>query len=328
LKEKKMCGISGVFGSGWQEDQLQNMVQSQNHRGPDASGVWIDVVAGIGLGHNRLSIIDLSEAGQQPMCNYDQTLWIVFNGEIYNYLELRAELSQYPYQTKTDTEVIFAAYEHWGDACLEHFVGMFSFLLWDARRRVLFAARDRFGVKPLYYAELPGGAFAFSSEIKALHAAGLPRQPDPVTWATYLAYGVYDHSARTFWQGVNSLPGGHALYWQEGKLNIWRWYDLAERVGNDFDERPVAVVTDEYRALLEESVRLRFRSDVPVGINLSGGLDSSILLGLVHSVQGMDSRVNAYTFITGDPVYDELPWVAQMLERTKHSHRVCHLHPA
>lgn len=322
-----MCGISGIAGPNWQREQLEAMVSAQSHRGPDASGWWADLPAGVGLGHNRLSIIDLSPAGRQPMTSYDGGLRLVFNGEIYNYIELRQELSDYPFQTQTDTEVIFAAYERWGETCLEHFVGMFAFLLWDARRRVLFAARDRFGVKPLYYARLENGAMAFSSEIKTLHACGLTRQPDPVTWATYLAYGLYDHTSRTFWHGVTSLPAGCALRWQAGQLTTWRWYDLAEQSGQAFDERPAETVAEEYLALLQESVRLRFRSDVPVGINLSGGLDSSILLGLVHAVQGPDSRVNAYTFATGDPAYDELPWVRQMLERTNHPHRTCLLAP-
>ncbi|MGC1375505.1 MAG: asparagine synthase (glutamine-hydrolyzing) [Anaerolineales bacterium] len=322
-----MCGISAILGPGWNQEQLEAMMRSQRHRGPDASGVWMDRAAGVGLGHNRLSIIDLSPAGRQPMCNRDQTLWIVFNGEVYNYLELRAELCNYPYQTQTDTEVILAAYERWGEACLDHFIGMFALMIWDVRRQVLFAARDRFGVKPLYYSRLPDGAMALASEIKALHAAGLPRQPDSVTWATYLAYGVYGHSARTFWQGVQALPAGHALRWQAGQSTLWRWYDLAERVGNAFNQRSSDIVADEYLTLLEESVRMRFRSDVPVGINLSGGLDSSILLGLVHTIQGAESRVNAYTFATGDPAYDELPWVEQMLARTNHPHRICRLTP-
>jgi asparagine synthase (glutamine-hydrolysing) len=239
---------------------------------------------------------------------------------------LRAELHGYPYQTQTDTEVILAAYERWGEQCLDRFIGMFSFLLWDARRNVLFAARDRFGVKPLYYAELQSGAIALASEVKALHACSIPRQPNPVTWATYFTYGIYDHSASTFWQGIRSIPPGHALRWQSGKMEIWCWYDLAAQTGSALDERAESVVSEEYLALLKESVRLRFRADVPVGVNLSGGLDSSILLGLIHAVQGKDSQINAYTFVTGDPNYDELPWVEQMLARTQHPHKICQLH--
>lgn len=322
-----MCGISGIFGRGWASEQLEAMIASQQHRGPDDLSRWVDLGAGIGLGHNRLSIIDLSNAGKQPMTNSDETLQIVFNGEIYNYLELRAELNEYPYRSQTDTEVFLAAYERWGEGCLQHLVGMFAFLLWDSRQKKLFAARDRFGVKPLYYAHLPGGALALASEIKALHAAGIFRQMDAVAWATYLTYGVYNHNERTFWEGVSALPAGWALSWQEGNLKIRRWYDLSQSVGLELDQRPECEVVEEYRAFLLESVKLRFRSDVPVGINLSGGLDSSTLLGLVHAVQGSDSEVNAYTFATGDERYDELPWVKQMLARTHHPHRVCLLKP-
>jgi asparagine synthase (glutamine-hydrolysing) len=292
------------------------MVASQRHRGPDSQQVFEDGPAA--LGHNRLSIIDLSPAGAQPMSSADGDLTVVLNGEIYNYVELRAELTGYPFRTRTDTEVLLAAYDRWGIQCLDHLLGMFAFLLWDARERRLFAARDRFGVKPLYYHARGDGALLIASEIKALHGAGVEPEPDATAWATYLAAGHHDHSTRTFWRGVESLPAGHYLTWRAGRLAVARWYDLAERVGPAYDERPVADVEDEYLALLRESVRLRFRSDVPVGINLSGGLDSSTLLAVVQAVQGADSDVSAFTFVTGDPQYDELPWVRQMLRRTQH----------
>jgi asparagine synthase (glutamine-hydrolysing) len=318
-----MCGISGIAGLGWQKEQLEAMVASQHHRGPDNNAIYIDPSSKVGLGHNRLSIIDLSPAGRQPMPNHDGSLWIVFNGEIYNYLELRSELGDYAYQTKTDTEVILAAYERWGEKCLDHLFGMFSLLIWDSRRQRLFAARDRFGIKPLYYHLSSKGTLFVASEIKALHAAGLAPQPDVVTWATYLTYGLYDHGERTFWDGICSLRAGHAMTWQDGKLKIWCWYDLAERASLELDLRPSAVVQEEYLALLLESVRLRFRSDVPVGVNLSGGLDSSTLLALVQLTQGSESEVKAFTYITGDPEYDELPWVRQMLARTRYPSVVC-----
>ncbi|HEY8187125.1 MAG TPA: asparagine synthase (glutamine-hydrolyzing), partial [Pyrinomonadaceae bacterium] len=266
--------------------------------------------------------------GKQPMSSADGNLWLVFNGEIYNYLELRAELKDYPYRSQTDSEVILAAYERWGENCLDRFVGMFGFLIWDRRKQRLFAARDRFGVKPLNYHQRRDGTLLLASEIKALHAAGVPIQPDAVTWATYLTSGLHDHSERTFWEGVRSLPPGYALNWQAGQMRTWRWYDLAERVGSEWDHRPVETVKEEYLNLSLESVRLRFRSDVPVGINLSGGLDSSTLLGLVQAVQGPESDVKAFTYITGDPDYDELPWVEQMLAHTKHDSMVVRVEPA
>lgn len=304
------------------------MVDSQSHRGPDDEGTYLDRDGAAGLGHNRLSILDLSVAGRQPMGTTDRRLWIVFNGEIYNYLELRAELSGYPFRTQTDTEVILAAYERWGEGCVERFIGMFAFLIWDRQEKRLFAARDRFGVKPLYYALPHDGALVISSEIKALHAAGVPRRPDHVAWATYLTSGHSDYSPRTFWDAIFSLPAGHLLTWQTGEIRVRRWYDLAARVGASVDERPAREVEDEYLSLLTDSVRLRFRSDVPVGINLSGGLDSSTLLGIVQAVQGQDSDVKAFTFITEDARYDELPWVRQMLERTRHPLVVSRLLPA
>jgi asparagine synthase (glutamine-hydrolysing) len=324
-----MCGIAGIFGSELNPTQLRAMVASQHHRGPDADGLYVDAVGGAALGHNRLSIIDLSEAGRQPMSDAAAQYWLVFNGEIYNYLELRRELSaEYEFRTRTDTEVLLAAYRKWGAACLDKLIGMFAFVIWDEQTQTAFAARDRFGVKPLYYHHGPGGALAIVSEIKALHAAGVGTEADEITWATYLTYGLHDHSERTFWSGIKSLPPGHTLTWHQGRLNIACWYDLASRVAAEFDERPLETVQEEYLSLLTESVRLRFRSDVPVGINLSGGVDSSTLLGLVQEVQGPQSDVKVFTFTTGDPDYDELPWVRQMLERTQHPLTICELQAA
>ena len=318
-----MCGISGIFGQGWSSAELGSMISAQRHRGPDAEDRFIDGSGCAGLGHNRLSIIDLSSAGRQPMSNAAGNLTIAFNGEIYNYLELRAQLSDYPYRTHTDTEVILAAFEKWGEDCVDHFIGMFAFMIWDSGRRRLFAARDRFGVKPLYYHHRQDGALFVASEIGALHAAGVCTNPDASVWSTYFAYGHHDHSEKTFWDQAYSLPAGHTLTWEDGRIKIRCWYDLAAVVGEDYDQRTVEEVEEEYLALLQESVALRFRADVPVGINLSGGLDSSVLLGLVQKIQGADSAVQAFTYVTGDPRYDELPWVQQMLAHTAHPSVVC-----
>ena len=326
-----MCGIAGVFGSAWGLAELESIVGSQNHRGPDSSSVYVDEAHGrgfAGLGHNRLSIIDLSAAGNQPMADPEGRFWIAFNGEIYNYRELRHELREYPFRSQTDTEVILAAYLRWGEACLDRFVGMFSFLLWDQRDGTLFAARDRFGKKPLYYHQGADGSIMLASEIRALHAAGVPAEPDPVAWSTYLAHGLHDHSARTFWSGITPLPAGHLLRWRQGRPEVECWYDLGTRMaGIELDDRPLAAVEDELVGLLDLSVKQRLRSDVPVGINLSGGLDSSLLLGLVHRAQGPNSDVTAFTFATGDDRYDELPWAEQMLAETRHPWEVCRLRP-
>jgi asparagine synthase (glutamine-hydrolysing) len=322
-----MCGIAGIVGRGWDASRLEAMVAVQRHRGPDARGSFRDPTGIAGLGHNRLSIVDLSPAGRQPMASADSRYWIVFNGEIYNYRELRAELADCSFRTRTDTEVILAAYARWGAACLDRFVGMFAFAIWDVQEKRLFAARDRFGVKPFHYHAEPDGTWLFASEVKALHVAGVQAEPDPAAWASYLAHGISDHSERTFWNGVRCLPAGHALEWKDGRARIFCWYNLPDRVAAGWDERSDAEVEAEYRALLEDSVGLRFRADVPVGINLSGGLDSSTLLGLVQAVQGAESDVKAFTFVTGSAEYDELPWVEEMLLRTRHPSVVCRLTP-
>ncbi len=312
-----MCGIAGMVGSTTDELALGRMVEAISHRGPDAWGIYSTDDGVARFGHRRLSIIDLSEAGRQPLHSVDGSLSITYNGEIYNFLELRRELADYPFATQTDTEVVLAAYERWGEQCLDRFVGMFSFAIWDARNRRLFAARDRFGVKPFYYHTTSDGSVWFASEIKALHAAGVPVEPDATTWASYFAAGLYGNGDRTFWRNVAELPAGCTLTWENGRTKVRRWYDLAARVGEAYDERSIEEVSAEYEALLLESLSLRFRADVPVAINVSGGLDSSTLLGLVRSVFGAENRVTAFTFITGDDRYDELPWVANMVSMTR-----------
>jgi asparagine synthase (glutamine-hydrolysing) len=323
-----MCGIIGMFGSNLDRAQLPAMIASQSHRGPDANGTYVSPSGTAALGHNRLSIIDLSDAGRQPMSDPSGRYWIAFNGEVYNYLELRTELApHYSFRTRTDTEVLLAAYQKWGEACLDRLIGMFAFAIWDEREQRLFAARDRFGVKPLHLYEPGNGELWLASEIKAFHAAGVPAEPDSVTWATYLASGMYDHSDRTFWRGVRRLPPGNCLTWSERDGVKERvWYDPAAaalKVGPD--TRNDIEVGDELLGLLEESVKFRFRADVPVGICLSGGLDSSLLLGLVHRLQGRESTVKTFTFFCGDPAYDETPWVKQMLSETRHPSFFCRL---
>ncbi len=321
-----MCGIAGIIGNLWQVSDVQSMVDSQRHRGPDGEGIYVDPSQKAALGHYRLSIIDRSEAGRQPMVSSAGNLVITYNGEVYNYLELRRELaSGYDFKSNSDTEVVLAAFEKWGKGCLDRLIGMFSFVIWNEKTKSAFAARDRFGVKPFYYHQKDDGTLIFASEIKAIHAAYVPRVPNEITWATYLANGLYEHSTQTFWKGINSLAAGHFLEWKNNSITVSRWYDIAERSGIEFDQRPENIVAEEYIALMRESVELRFRSDVPVGINLSGGLDSSTLLGLVHDVQGAASDVKAFTFITGDENYDELPWVRQMLVKTNHELVVCKL---
>ena len=239
--------------------RIEAMVDSQRHRGPDASGAH--AAPGAALGHTRLSIIDLSAAGQQPMRGADGHLTMVFNGEIYNYLELRRSLEDYPYRTATDSEVILAAYARWGESCLDRFIGMFAFAIWDEREQRLFAARDRFGVKPLYYHHAADGTLLLASEIKALHAAGVPRIRDEETWATYLTHGVCDHAEQTFWEGIRAVPPGHMLTWQSDTLRLTSWYSLAACAGTELDGRTDAAVRAEYAgpARREPEASLPFR---------------------------------------------------------------------
>jgi len=199
-----MCGISGIAGPAADPERLRAMVRVQAHRGPDDQGTFF--APGIALGHNRLSVLDLSAAGRQPMVSADGRYRIVFNGEVYNYLELRREMDGHEFRTRTDTEVVLAAFARWGEECLDRFIGMFAFAIWDERERRVFAARDRFGVKPFYYHCAADGTLRFASEIKALHASGVERTPDEGTWATYLSRGLYDHAASTFWSDVGAFP--------------------------------------------------------------------------------------------------------------------------
>ena len=320
-----MCGFVGVFEAADALQLTARAIATLHHRGPDDGAHWVSVDGRTCLAHRRLSIIDLTDAGRQPMVSADGRHVLVFNGEIYNYVELRRELQEYPFQSGSDSEVILAAFQRWGSACLERFIGMFAFAIYEPDSGALFAARDRFGVKPFFLADLAGGGLAIASEIKALHSVGVTIEPDPIAWAAYLTSGDSDASERTFWRDVRSLPAGHALERRDGTNRAWQWYDVAAATGTDLDTRPEGEVIEEYASLLVDAVRLRFRADVPVGINVSGGLDSSTLLAAVHAVQGEDSDVSAFTFVTGDPTYDELPWVNDMLAQTKHPSIVCEL---
>jgi asparagine synthase (glutamine-hydrolysing) len=310
-----MCGFVLHLGHGGM-DAVRQGLETILHRGPDDAGEWQDPGGACAMAHRRLSILDLSAAGRQPMADDGGRFHVVFNGEIYNYLELRAQLSgKHRFHTGTDTEVLLAAYAEWGEACLHRFIGMFAFAVWDTLEQTLFAARDRFGVKPLFYGQTPGGALVLGSEIKCLHAMGVPVRPDAATWSGYLRDGMYDQGAYTFWEGVSRLPPGHLLRALPGEApRISKWYDPAARVlAAGWDERSDMEVAEEAWALLRDSVRLRFRADVPVGVCLSGGLDSSLLLHLIRELGPRPGGLQAFTACTGDVRYDEMPWVRRMV---------------
>lgn len=306
-----MCGISGILGQGIDPRRIDVMVESLHHRGPDDRGTWHDGTAErpatVALGHNRLSILDLSRDGRQPMAGADGTLHLVFNGEIYNYRELRQELSDYPYRSQTDTEVLLAAYARWGTDCLERLNGMFAFALWDARRQRVFCARDRMGIKPFYYTRVDG-QLLFASEIKALLAAGCPARLDEQVLHDYLVRGLYEHSERTFFAGVRALRPGHFLLCDVDHLDerpYWRLAEKVEALGPVTDGDAPPDWPEALGALLDDAIRLRLRSDVTVGMHLSGGLDSSALLTTLDHLMPEGAHFRAFTATFGDPRYDE-----------------------
>jgi asparagine synthase (glutamine-hydrolysing) len=286
------------------------MARSLRHRGPDDEGFHID--GNIGLGHQRLSIIDLSPLGRQPMCNEDQSVWIVFNGEIYNYLELRQQLVArgHQFRSHSDTEVILHLYEEEGPRCLNRLNGIFALAIWDARERLLFAARDRFGVKPFYYT-LKNGVFLFASEIKALLQTGLmtPRL-NPDSLADYLTF-QWCLGDKTFFRDVHKLLPGHMLLLKaNGALRVEKYWDLDFTIDTDHTEH---YFEHQLLRLLEDSVRLQLRADVPVGAHLSGGLDSSTIACIASSLLETPVATFSGGFKEGRP-YDETAY-AQIVSR-------------
>ena len=279
-----MCGIAGIIGTdidalGGADRTIRAMTDALGHRGPDGRGVWIDRQRQVALGHRRLSILDLSDAAAQPMADVSGRLCLVFNGEIYNYRELRQVLNDYPFRTGSDTEVILAAYQRWGEDCVGRFNGMFAFALWDEDRKRLFCARDRLGVKPFHYAR-SGTQLLFGSEVKALLAGGHPPAPDMRSWARYLTYGAYEDGNASFFAGVAALPPGHTLSIEPGgELRLTDYWRFAERLVNirtaAVPEIDPTAACEQLVTLLESAVAFRLRSDVPVALNLTGGLDSS-----------------------------------------------------
>ncbi len=318
-----MCGIAGIIGNKANQQNMASLLQAQKHRGPDYTDFWL-AENKVALGHNRLSIIDLSENANQPFFSDCGTYVLVFNGEIYNYLELRKELqSRYTFKTLSDTEVLLNAYREWGEDCLSRFNGMFSFAIWNKNEQSLFAARDRFGVKPFHYF-WDGNDFIFASEIKPFWSIGIPKKPKESVWLHYFSEGSYGNPDETFWEAVQQLPGGHSLVFKNNQLQIRKWYHFEERIQklqSHFEQNEEEYITN----LLLKAITFRFRADVPVGFNLSGGLDSSTLLALIDQQDIDKSAVEAFTFVTNDERYDELIWVKAMLENRPYHLTVCPL---
>lgn len=286
-----MCGICGTFnlnGAPIEPGLVRKMARSLQHRGPDGEGFYLS--GDIGLGHRRLSIIDLTN-GAQPIENEDGSLQVIFNGEIYNYIELREELLAHGhfFKTESDTEVIVHGYEEWGLECVRKFNGIFAFALWDSRRRKLFIARDHLGVKPLYYTLL-GDRFLFASEIKALlQDQGCPREVD-LRSLSQLFTLRYVPSPETLFRGIRKLPPGHRLVVSRQGVEVCRYWNWTPRIRERLDE---GELIDNYRELIEDAVRLQMRSDVPVGLFLSSGIDSGALLALMS--QHASGPVHTFT---------------------------------
>ncbi|HEV7782230.1 MAG TPA: asparagine synthase (glutamine-hydrolyzing) [Chitinophagaceae bacterium] len=285
-----MCGIAGIIQtdpSAYTKEQLKKMTDALAHRGPDGEGLWEDPANRALLGHRRLSIIDLSDAGCQPL-HYLERYTIIHNGEIYNYIELREELAKkgYSFHSQTDTEVIAAAYDHWEDDCVLHFDGMFSFAIWDSTKKNLFAARDRFGEKPFFY-YFDQRQLVFASEMKALWAAGVKRTPNQKMLFNFITIGYTDNPAQpgeTFFENIYKLPAATTLTYSPGDKEpvLEQYWDIDPELQNKkiSDEQAL----EQFHHLLTTSVKRRLRSDVSVGTSLSGGLDSSSIVSMIHDL--------------------------------------------
>lgn len=317
-----MCGITGLYDTRAQRTPdravLQRMNDSQHHRGPDEGSLHIE--PGLGMGHRRLSIIDIA-TGQQPLFNADRSIAIVFNGEIYNYQSLMAELQAMGYQfhTKSDTECIVHAWEAWGERCVDKLRGMFAFGLWDKNKQCFFLARDRMGVKPMYYALLDDGWMAFGSELKSVLAhGGLDRTLDPLAVEEYFALG-YVAEPRTVFKQALKLPPGHAFVWRRGEPmpEPTPYWDVRFTLDNNISAEDAC---EELRHRLDESVKLRMIAEVPLGAFLSGGVDSSAVVASMAGVS--DEPVNTCSIAFDDPQFNESAFAQTVADRYKTRHHV------
>ncbi|MEZ4415207.1 MAG: asparagine synthase (glutamine-hydrolyzing) [Gemmatimonadota bacterium] len=321
-----MCGICGIaipraVGGTVDVDRIRRMAHTIEHRGPDGSGEYVG--EGVGLGHRRLSIVDV-EGGRQPMASDDGRLHLVYNGEIYNHPDLMAHLKAdgVPYHTHCDTESLLRWYEREGLDAVRRFRGMFAFAIWHVDQRKLVLVRDRFGIKPLYYHLSQDGTLTFGSEIKAILAAGVGVALNLDSLPDFLA----NHSTfgdETLFAGIRRLPAGHTLTWQDGRVSIERYWDLA--MGGPRAEGSDADLIQEYRERLTEAVRLRLMADVPLGAFLSGGIDSAAITALMSSL--IDDQVKTFSVAFAEREANELAYARQVAERFRTDHREIVVHP-
>jgi asparagine synthase (glutamine-hydrolysing) len=322
-----VCGIYGYAGPEAalaSPEALTAAIHALWHRGPDDRGTYRDAGGALvcGLAHTRLAIIDVSPAGHQPRTTSDGRYSIVYNGEVFNHVQIRAELAAQgvSFDSSCDTEVVLKAYVRWGAACLSRFRGMFAFAIWDAREQTLFLARDRLGIKPLYYVERPFGGLAFASEVRALLATGAAeRRLSPSAIASYFAFGAVSGPGAII-DGIHSVPAGHTLTLRHGRSTLARYWEVPlERASH-------ATFEDEARevgAILKDAVRLRLIADVPVGIFLSGGIDSSVLVALATAPGA--APVHTFTVTFDEALYSEAAYAAEVARRYGCTHQQVHL---
>lgn len=317
-----MCGITGIFdlrgGVEINKNLLSDMNQSQYHRGPDQGGLHIE--AGVGLGHRRLSIIDVS-SGKQPLFNEDNSVVVVYNGEIYNFQSLAEELQSagHVFKTRCDTEVIVHAWEQWGEACVEKFRGMFAFAIWDRNKQILFLARDRLGIKPLYYSILSNGLLIFASELKALMLhPQLDRSFDSQAIEDYFAFG-YIPEPKTIYKNTAKLLPGHTLTIRKGQQfpQQREYWDIPFSVNNNYQQEEIEsdLITN-----LKEAVDIRLVAEVPLGAFLSGGVDSSAIVALMSELN--DTAINTCSISFGDEKFNEASYADQVAQQYKTNHHV------
>jgi|Deesub1362A_J573_1020465.scaffolds.fasta_scaffold01368_8 asparagine synthase (glutamine-hydrolysing) len=353
-----MCGIAGIYVSDGkvEPEWIVDMTNSLKHRGPDDEG-YLGVNTQISkvfpltgaesrvrgervdtfkqsvdlfLGHRRLSILDLSPLGHQPMCNHDKSIWILHNGEIYNYIELREELKRlgYIFKTNTDTEVLLAAYEAWGENCLERLNGMWSFVIYDGRKNILFGSRDRFGVKPFYY-YLDSKSFAFASEIKSLlKIPFVKREVNTGVLFDYFVFKWLEREEETFFKNIFELPPSFAFQHNlsNNEFKKWKYYELEFFEGwENFKEEKLKEYVEEIKNLIFNAVRLRLRSDVPIGSCLSGGLDSSSIVCVINKLlersylTQIGERQKLFTASYNIEAVDESKWAEMVVKSTRTS---------
>jgi asparagine synthase (glutamine-hydrolysing) len=318
-----MCGITGIYGLGDGQshklacEAVVHMNQALAHRGPDASGIWKED-SELVLGHQRLSIIDTREVSNQPFLHEKTGDALVFNGEVYNYRELRAELeSSFTFQTDSDTEVVLAALQKWGPSALHRFNGMFAMAWWNADKRELYLMRDRLGIKPLYYAE-SSGAFLFASEIRSLLASKrIKREHDPVGLVDYLRYQTV-HAPRTIIKDVQLLNPGHWIRLQGEEVQIEKWWDAAHEVSKLPPVSSRKERTERIGNRFKEAVRLRMRADVPLGAFLSGGIDSSAIVALMQEIS--ERPISTFSITFNEERFDESQFSRRVAEQFKTDH--------